>query len=167
MEECHFTNPDEHIIDALIFGSNSKCTRMKLLEKDATLTLDTAQDIARTESITSKQIKGISNDVSTHVDALKHGLGSSKAESSCSKPCGPIIRFCGCCGIEHDIFGLEKFHYYAYGTPVVVECDHKPLETMFKKHLAIAPPCIARMTLCIQRLCCTNHVCPLKGHSLC
>ena len=33
VEECYFTNPDEHIIDALIFGSNSKRTQTKLLEK--------------------------------------------------------------------------------------------------------------------------------------
>ena len=103
VDECHLTSPDEHIIDALIFGSNSRRTQTKLLEKDATLTLDTALDIARTEEITSKQIKRISNDVSTSVDALKHGLGSSKAGSSPSKPRGPIIRLCGCCGKEHDI----------------------------------------------------------------
>lgn len=35
VEECRFTNPDEHTIDALIFGSNSKRTQTKLLDKDA------------------------------------------------------------------------------------------------------------------------------------
>ena len=103
-EECHFTNPDEHIIDALIFRFNSKRTQTKLLEIDATLTLDTASDIVRTEEVTSKQVKGICSDVSTHVDALKHGRASSKAGNSPSKPRGPIIRLCGCCGMEHDIF---------------------------------------------------------------
>jgi len=29
------------------------------------------------------------------------------------------------------LFGLEIFHYYAYGRPVVVESDHKPLEAIF------------------------------------
>lgn len=38
------------------------------------------------------------------------------------------------------LFGLEKFHYYAYGRPVVVESDHKPLEAIFKKYLSNAPP---------------------------
>ena len=103
VEECHFTNPDEHIIDALIFGSNSKRTQTKLLEKDATLTLDTALDIARTAEVTSKQVKGISSDVCSRVDALKHGRASSKAGNSPSKPRGSIIRLCGCCGTEHDI----------------------------------------------------------------
>lgn len=53
VEECWFTSPDEHIIDALIFGSNSKCTQTKPLDKDATLMLDTALDIAQTEEVTS------------------------------------------------------------------------------------------------------------------
>ena len=96
-------NPDEHIIDALIFGSNSKRTQTKLLEKDATLTLDTALDIARTEEVASKQVKEISSDVSTRVDALKHGRASSKAGNSPSKPRGPIAHVCGCCGTEHNI----------------------------------------------------------------
>ena len=82
VEECYFTNPDEHIIDALVFGSNSKRTQTKLLEKDASLTLDTALDIARTEEVMSKRLKGISSDVSTRVDALKYGRASSKAGNS-------------------------------------------------------------------------------------
>ena len=49
------------------------------------------------------------------------------------------------------LFGLEKFHYYAYGRHVVVESDHKPLEAIFKKHLSSAPPRIARMMLRIQK----------------
>ena len=48
------------------------------------------------------------------------------------------------------LFGLEKFHY-AYVRPVVVESDHKPLAAIFKKYLASAPPCIARMMLHIQK----------------
>lgn len=42
------------------------------------------------------------------------------------------------------VYGLEKFHYYVYGQHVVVETDHKPLETIFKKHLSSAPPRIDR-----------------------
>ena len=49
------------------------------------------------------------------------------------------------------LFGLKKFHYYAYDWPVVVESDHKPLEAIFRKHLSSAPPCIARMMLRIQK----------------
>ncbi|KAK3712645.1 hypothetical protein QZH41_002105, partial [Actinostola sp. cb2023] len=49
------------------------------------------------------------------------------------------------------VHGLEKFHYYAYGRPVIVETDHKPLEAIFKKYLASSPPRIARMMLRIQK----------------
>lgn len=92
----------------MIFGSNSKRTQTKLLDKDATLTLDTALDIARTEEVTSNQIKKISPDSSTRVDALKHG-GSLPV-----KPRGPTIRLYGCCGTEHDI--SERSFCPAYGS---------------------------------------------------
>ena len=49
------------------------------------------------------------------------------------------------------LFGLEKFHYYAYGRLVVVKSDHRPLEAIFKNHLSSAPPRLARMLLCIQK----------------
>ena len=48
------------------------------------------------------------------------------------------------------VHGLEKFHYYVYVRGVTVETDHKPLEAIFKKHLATAPPRIARMMLRVQ-----------------
>ena len=95
MEECWFTNPDEHVIDALNFGSNSKHMQTKLLDKDVTLTLNTALDIAWTEEVTSNQIKEISLGTSTLVDAL-----------NCDppiRPCGSIICLCGCCGTKHNI----------------------------------------------------------------
>ena len=107
VEECRFTNPDEHIIDSLIFGSNSKRTQAKLLDKDTTLSLDTALDIARTEEATSNQIREITPDSSTRVDALKHG-------GLPDKPRGPTIRLCGCCGTEHDI--SERRYCPAYGS---------------------------------------------------
>ena len=103
VEECRFTKQDEHIIDALIFGSNSKRSQTKFLEKHATLTLDTALDIARTKDVTSKQDKGISSDLSTRVDALKHGRASSKSGNFLNKPRSPTVRVCGCCGTELDI----------------------------------------------------------------
>ena len=49
------------------------------------------------------------------------------------------------------LYGLEKFHYYGYGPPVVVESNHKPLAVIFKKSLARAPPCIAMMMLRIKK----------------
>ena len=38
VKECKHTNPDEHIIDALIFGSNNSHVQSKLLKHDDTLT---------------------------------------------------------------------------------------------------------------------------------
>lgn len=48
-------------------------------------------------------------------------------------------------------FGVEKFHHYAYGWPIVVECNHKPLEAISRKHLSSALFSIARMMLLIHR----------------
>ena len=48
-------------------------------------------------------------------------------------------------------FGLQRFNYYDYGGPVVIETDHKPLGSIHKKHLKNAPPWLARMLLCIQK----------------
>ena len=56
--EYQFTSPYGHITDALIFGSNSRRTQTKLLQKDNTLTPDSALDIARTEEVKNNQIKG-------------------------------------------------------------------------------------------------------------
>ena len=101
IDECQFTNPDEHIIDTLIFGSSSKRTQSKLLEYDKTLTLE----IARTEEVTNNQMKSIS---STHIDALKH------SRRSYTKPWGPSICMCGNCGTEHDI--SDRSLCLAHGT---------------------------------------------------
>ena len=49
------------------------------------------------------------------------------------------------------LYSLEKFHYYGYGWPVVIESNHKPLLVIFKKFLASAPPCIAMMMLRIKK----------------
>ena len=48
------------------------------------------------------------------------------------------------------VYGLEKFHYYIYGPHVAIQTDHKPLETIFKKHLFSAPPPMAIMMKHIQ-----------------
>ena len=48
------------------------------------------------------------------------------------------------------LFGLERFHQYTYGKHVIVESDHKPLETIVKKPLANTPPRLQRMLLRLQ-----------------
>lgn len=49
------------------------------------------------------------------------------------------------------LFGLKRFHQYAYGRHVNVESDHKPLESIMKKPLAAAPPRLQRMILQLQK----------------
>ncbi len=49
------------------------------------------------------------------------------------------------------VFGMERFHHYAYGRPVSIETDDKPLETIFKKHLQKTPKRLQRMLLRLPR----------------
>lgn len=49
------------------------------------------------------------------------------------------------------VFGVERFHQYTYGRQVVVDSDHKPLETIFRKPLASAPGRLQKMFLRLQR----------------
>ena len=50
-------------------------------------------------------------------------------------------------------YGCDKFYQYLAGKPeiTVVETDHKPLETIFKKSLLSAPKRLQRMLLKLQR----------------
>ena len=92
------------------------------------------------------------------VDASQKGLGVAALQ-----PQGPIAfasksltdaekRYSN---IEREllgiVFGLERFHYYAYGRHVVIETDHKPLTSIYNKNLASASPRLARMLLRIQK----------------
>ena len=45
------------------------------------------------------------------------------------------------------VWGTQKFHTYVYGRRVIVETDHKPLESIFRKPLNDAPPRLQRMLL--------------------
>ena len=49
------------------------------------------------------------------------------------------------------VFGVERFEQYVYGRPVLVETDHKPLESVFKKSLLSAPKRLQRMLLRLQK----------------
>ncbi|KAL7851899.1 hypothetical protein SRHO_G00176840 [Serrasalmus rhombeus] len=56
------------------------------------------------------------------------------------------------------VYGCEKFHQYVYGKEILVESDHKPLETIFKKPLHKAPPRLQRMLLRLQKyIVCVKH----------
>ena len=49
------------------------------------------------------------------------------------------------------VFALERFNQYTFGKQVMVESDHKPLETIVKKPLANAPPRLQRLLLRLQK----------------
>ena len=45
------------------------------------------------------------------------------------------------------VYRLERFDQYTYGRPVIVENDHKPLETMFRKSLCSLPKRLQAMMM--------------------
>ena len=50
------------------------------------------------------------------------------------------------------VFACEKFNDYIYGRKVVhIETDHKPLESIFKKEIRMAPKRLQRMRLRLQK----------------
>uniref|UniRef100_A0AAQ4QML5 Reverse transcriptase RNase H-like domain-containing protein n=1 Tax=Gasterosteus aculeatus aculeatus TaxID=481459 RepID=A0AAQ4QML5_GASAC len=49
------------------------------------------------------------------------------------------------------LFGCRRFHQYLYGRQVIVESDHKPLESIMRKRFAAAPPRLERTILQLQR----------------
>ena len=50
------------------------------------------------------------------------------------------------------VFGCERFQVYTYGRELVnIETDHKPLEPIFTKPLALAPKRLQRMLLRLQK----------------
>ena len=106
---------------------------------------------------TSLQYFDGSKPVTVQLDASTRGLGATLQENGPVEYRSKLLmeteqRYSN---IEREILGvvcgLEKFHYYIYDRHVVIETDHKPLETIFKKHLSSAPPRIARMMLPIQK----------------
>ena len=114
VNECKFTNPDEHIIDALIFGSNNPRVQSKLLEYDASLTLNKAMSIARTQEATSNQLQDIRGSQITTVDALQHGRNTQHMNTPPAQ--GTQGERCGNCGTFHD---PPRRSCPAYGT----KCD--------------------------------------------
>ncbi len=49
------------------------------------------------------------------------------------------------------VFAMERFDRYVYGRKVLIESDHKPLESICKKGLPSAPKRLQRMLLRLQR----------------
>ena len=99
------------------------------------------------------------------VDASTKGLGAALIQVDPSKPDEErVIDFASksltqtesrYANIEREflavVFGAEKFHTYIYGKKVIIESDHKPLESIHLKNLAQAPPRLQRMMLRLQQ----------------
>ena len=49
------------------------------------------------------------------------------------------------------VFAAERFEQYVYGRPVLVQTDHKPLKSIYKKSLISAPRRLQRMPLRLQK----------------
>ncbi len=91
------------------------------------------------------------------VDASMQGLGAALIQNGmpiafASKSLTPAeTRYAN---IEREmlsvVFALEHFHCFVYGQPVLVNSDHKPLESIALKQLNKAPPRLQRMLLRIQ-----------------
>ena len=50
-----------------------------------------------------------------------------------------------------DCWWLEKFSHYVFGKKVVIETDHKPLESIWKKTITSASPCLQRLLLSMAK----------------
>ena len=96
--------------------------------------------------------------VTLQADASKHGLGATILQEGrpvafASKSLTPTEQ--NYAQIEKELyaiwFGCQRFHQYIYGHHVRVESDHKPLESITKKPLAVAPPRLQRMLLQLQK----------------
>ena len=116
VNECKFTNRDEHIINAFIFGLNNPHMQSKLLKSDATLTLNKAVSIARTQEATSNQLQDIRGSQITTVDALRQQHGRNTQHMNTPPAQGTQGERCGNCGTFHD---PPRRSCPAYGT----KCD--------------------------------------------
>ena len=56
-----------------------------------------------------------------------------------------------CSRLTDPNLGCRRFHEYLCGRNVTVESDHKPLEAISRKPLALAPPRLQRMMLALQK----------------
>ncbi|KAK6175040.1 hypothetical protein SNE40_013581 [Patella caerulea] len=76
IEECQYGEGEQHIIDALIFGSNNTRVQAKLLEDtDPNLTLQKAIEKAKSIEATQRQLSGITGIIRTdeeRVNSIKH-----------------------------------------------------------------------------------------------
>jgi transposase InsO family protein len=99
-----------------------------------------------------------SKPITLQVDASKYGLGAALLQEG--KPVAFASKSLNAteenyAQIEKELyailFGCRRFHQYLYGHQVTVQSDHKPLESIMKKPLSVAPPRLQRMLLQLQK----------------
>lgn len=95
--------------------------------------------------------------ITLSVDSSKNGMGAVILQNG-----GPIAYASKCLTetqekysqIEKEtlaiLFGCKKFHQYLYGNTFIIESDHQPLETIFKKTFDKIPLRLQRMILSLQ-----------------
>ena len=111
-----------------------------------------------------------SKPITLQVDASQHGVGGALfqegrpiafASNSFSKAKEKYAQ------IEKELyailFGCKRFHQYVYGHKIMVQTDHRPLESIMKKPLGLAPPRLQRMLLQLQRYDLEVHHVPGKN----
>jgi len=96
--------------------------------------------------------------ITLQVDASKHGLGAALLQEG--RPVAFASKSLNATEVNYAqiekelyaiLFGCRRFHQYIYGHKVVVQSDHKPLESIMKKPLGVAPPRLQRMLLQLQK----------------
>ena len=101
----------------------------------------------------------VDEEVTVQCDASKDGLGATLLQNS--QPVAYASRALTDCEthyaqIEKEclaiLFACERFDFYLYGREqVMVETDHMPLESIFKKSLEATPARLQKMRLQLQR----------------
>jgi hypothetical protein len=119
-------------------------------------TLDKIKDMLSTESVL--QYYDCKLPLILSVDASKDGLGAVFLQNNL-----PIIYASKSltdtqkkyAQIEKEYLGItfryHRFHQYIYGRKVYVETDHHPLESIFKKPLALCPLRLQRILIKLQQ----------------
>ena len=111
VKECQYDDSDQHVIDAMIFGTNVSRIRQKLLEVTETkLTLDDALKQAKAVESAQKQLSGISGAAAAKIDAVKFKKKRFKHKED---------KDCAYCGRKH-----KKGQCPAYGK-TCFNCNNK------------------------------------------
>lgn len=113
------------------------------------------------EFILSDQVLAIydpKKEVTIETDASKDGLGCVISQEG--RPVAYASRTLSKSEVRYAqiekellaiVFACTRFHYYLYGREFVVESDHKPLESLFKKDIDESPIRLQRMMMILLR----------------